>query len=112
MMPNAAALLGGAWQGEDQRSRRMKMVAFCTFGAIAPGGYILGGAWGAGIIHAGAHWGWVYWSMAIVCAGLTVAAWWLVPDNEVTNGRGSGGFDWWGSLAGVCGLVMVFIALK
>ncbi|KAI5821177.1 major facilitator superfamily domain-containing protein [Pyronema omphalodes] len=112
MMPNAAALLGGAWQGDDKRSRRMKMLAFCTFGAIAPGGYILGGAWGAGVIEAGSHWGWVYWSMAIVCAGLTVAAWLVVPDNEVTNGRGSGGFDWWGSLTGVCGLVMVFIALN
>jgi len=113
MMPNAAALLAGAWP--DIRSRHdqsRKMLAFCVFGAIAPGGYVLGAAWGAAVVETGLRWSWIYWSMAIVCIGLAVVSWVVIPNTQGLNGKGEGRVDYLGSAVGVTGLIFVFISLK
>jgi MFS family permease len=113
MMPNAAALLAGAWPNmSSKHDQSRKMLAFCIFGAIAPGGYILGGGWGSAVIYTGLRWGWIYWSMAIVCAALASAAWVVIPDTEGLNGKGEGTVDYIGSVFGVTGLVLVFVSLK
>ncbi|KAA8914488.1 major facilitator superfamily domain-containing protein [Sphaerosporella brunnea] len=113
MMPNAAALLAGAWpDSSSKHDQNRKMLAFCIFGAIAPGGYILGAAWGSGITETGLQWGWIYWSLAIVCAGLALAAWVVIPNTPGLNGRGQGTVDYIGSIVGVAGLVFVFVALN
>lgn len=113
MMPNAAALLASAWP--DVRSvhdQQRKVVAFCVFGAIAPAGYVLGAAWGSAVIATGLHWGWIYWSMAIVCFALAIAGAVAIPNTPNLNGRGKGSVDYLGSALGVAGLVLVFVSLK
>jgi MFS family permease len=113
LMPNAAALLGSAWP--DTRAKhdvQRKALAFCIFGAIAAAGYIVGGAWGAGIIENGYRWGWIYWSMAIVCAFVAIASWLVIPQSKGLTGRVSGTVDYLGSAVGVTGLTLLFIALK
>lgn len=113
LMPNASALLAAAWPDPRRpRDRKMKQLAFTVFGAIAPGGYIVGTAWGSAITQLGASWRWVYWSMAIGAAVLGLAAALIVPGSRGFNGRGRGGFDFLGSVLGVAGLVLVFVSLK
>lgn len=113
LMPNAAALLGGAWP--DVRSKHdqsRKMLAFCIFGAVAPAGYILGTAWGAAVIQTGLQWSWIYWTMAIVCLGFGAASWAVIPNTQGLNGRGEGKLDYLGSFVGVAGLILVFVSIK
>jgi MFS family permease len=113
MMPNAAALLAGAWpDSSSKHDQSRKMLAFCIFGAIAPGGFILGAAWGSALVHTGLQWRWIYWSMAIVCAALAVAASVVIPNTQGLNGKGEGTVDYLGSVVGVAGLVLVFVSLK
>jgi MFS family permease len=113
MMPNAAALLAGAWPNTSSRhDQSRKRLAFCIFGALAPGGYILGAVWGCAVTYTGLRWGWIYWSMAIVCAALALAAWVVIPNTQGLNGKGEGTVDYLGSVFGVAGLVLVFVSLK
>lgn len=65
-----------------RHDQSQKILAFCVFGAIAPGGYVLGAAWGAAIIETGLQWGWIYWRLAIVCAGLALASWAVIPEEK------------------------------
>ncbi|PUU79967.1 major facilitator superfamily domain-containing protein [Tuber borchii] len=107
MMPNAAALLALAWTQQWKKN-----LAFVVFGALAPAGFILGAGWGAGITETGVRWEWIYWSMAIVTAFYAVASWWVIPETGGMNDFHSTGFDVPGSVTGVAGLALIFIALN
>ena len=107
MMPNAAALLALAWTQQWKKN-----LAFVVFGAVAPAGFVLGAGWGAGITETGVRWEWIYWSMAIVTAFYAVASWWVIPEKGGMNDFHSMGFDVPGSVTGVAGLALIFIALK
>lgn len=107
LMPNAAALLANGWKEQWKKN-----MAFAIFGAIAPGGYIIGAAVAAAIMERGGTWEWIYWSMAIVGALYTLASWLVIPDGGGMNMFGSGGVDWLGSFFGVSGLILIFVSLK
>lgn len=115
MMPNAAGLLGAAWMGGGgKRDEKMKRLAFGIFGAIAPAGFMVAGAWASAVVQTGSRdWRWIFWSMAIVCAALTVASWFVIPEAlDKGSGEGLREFDFLGSVLGVVGLVMVFCGIK
>lgn len=107
LMPNAAALLANGWKEQWKKN-----LAFAIFGAVAPGGYLVGGAVAAFIIKRGGSWEWIYWSMAIVAAGYAVACWLVIPGEGGMNRYGTGKVDWIGSFFGVSGLVLIFVSLK
>lgn len=106
-MPNAAALLANGWKEQWKKN-----MAFAIFGAIAPGGFVVGAAVGAAITERGGTWEWIYWSMAIVGVLYALASWWVVPGGGGMNKPGAGRVDWLGSFFGVSGLVLIFVALK
>ncbi|KAI5797626.1 hypothetical protein EDC01DRAFT_716811 [Geopyxis carbonaria] len=110
LMPNAAALLAGAWPGAGKHDASRKALAFVVFGAIAPAGYVGGGAWGAAIVERGARWEWIFWSLTIATAALGAASAFLVP--VALDTRHPGGFDFLGSVVGVAGLVLVFVSIN
>lgn len=107
LMPNAAALLANGWKEQWKKN-----LAFAVFGAVAPGGFLVGAAVGSFIIQQGGSWEWIYWSMAIVAAVYAVACWWVVPGGGGMNKHGDGKVDWPGSFFGVSGLILVFVSLK
>ena len=109
LMPNAAALLAAGW-GPSERWK--KNAAFVAFGAVAPAGFVLGGGWSSGIVEGGVRWEWIFWSVAIVAASHAVASWAVIPERGGMNVRREGGIDYLGSVIGVAGLVLVFVAMK
>lgn len=115
MMPNAAGLLGAAWTGGGgKRDEKMKRLSFGIFGAIAPAGFMVAGAWASAVVQTGGKdWRWIFWSMAIVCMFLAVVSWVAIPDClDQGSGEGMPEFDFIGSVLGVVGLVMVFCGIK
>ncbi|KAM0713607.1 hypothetical protein Q7P37_010569 [Cladosporium fusiforme] len=80
-LPNGLALLGVLYS-----PGRRKAMAFAAFGGVAPGGAVVGSAFGG--IFALAWWPWTFWSSAIFLAGLAAMC------------------DPIGALAGVTGLVL------
>jgi MFS family permease len=105
LMPNAAALLGTAFQPGFKKN-----LAFALFGAVAPAGYVLGLMWGGIFTQLADDWRWTYWSMTALCVAMTAAAWVTIPSE--LNVRHGGSFDWIGSVVGVAGLVLIFFAFK
>ncbi|KAF2806158.1 MFS general substrate transporter [Mytilinidion resinicola] len=105
LMPNASALLGTAFPPGFKKN-----LAFAIFGAVAPGGYVLGLTWGAIFTQIAEDWRWTYWSMTFLCLTMTFAAWLVIP-SELNVSHG-GSFDWLGSLVGISGLVLIFFAFK
>ena len=110
VLPNGLALLGTTYPA----GRRKEMV-FSIFGATAPSGFLLGALFSS-IFAQYAWWPWSYWCMAIVCFSIVVISWFVIPsplrdnndyDDHLDEKRH---FDFAGSVAGICGLVMVNFA--
>lgn len=72
-MPNALAILGATYAPGPR-----KAMVFALFGAMAPGGAILGAAFAG--LFALAFWPWAFWSFAIALACLAVAGHFILPD--------------------------------
>lgn len=53
-------------------------MVFSIFGACAPVGSVIGGTFAS--LFALAWWPWAFWSLGIALAGLTIAAYFIVPD--------------------------------
>lgn len=106
-MPNAAALLANGWKEQWKKN-----LAFAIFGAIAPGGYVIGAAVAALIVERGGTWEWIYWSMAIVGTLYALTSWLVIPGDGRMNKYSPGRVDWLGSFFGVSGLVLIFVSLK
>jgi len=106
LMPNAAALLGTAFQPGTWK----KNAAFAALGAVAAGGYVAGTLWAGICADALNDWRWTYWSMAIACVFMVGLAAWLVPSG--LNVRRPGSVDWPGAFLGVVSLILIFFAFK
>ncbi|KAI1628651.1 major facilitator superfamily-domain-containing protein [Exophiala viscosa] len=72
-LPNGLALLGATYAP----GKRKDMV-FSLFGACAPGGSIVGGAFAG--LFALAWWPWTFWSLSIVLAVIVVVASYVIPE--------------------------------
>lgn len=103
LMPNALAVLGRTYP-----PGRKKEMAFSLFGACAPAGAIMGGAFSS-LLAERSWWPWAYWCMAMVCCLAGGCAFFVIPPTPV--GRASDqSFDVWGLITGVAGLVLVNVA--
>ncbi|KAB2570697.1 putative MFS-type transporter [Lasiodiplodia theobromae] len=105
LMPNASALLASAFKPGFKKN-----LAFAIFGAVAPGGYVAGLAWGGIFTQLVGDWRWTYWSMSILCLGSGAIAHMVIP-NALNIAHG-GSFDYLGSAVGVSGLVLIFFAFN
>ncbi|KAI9730005.1 MAG: hypothetical protein M1834_006203 [Cirrosporium novae-zelandiae] len=105
LMPNAAALIGTAFNPGFKKN-----LAFALFGAVAPGGYVLGLLWGALFAQLVDDWRWTYWAMCLVCLVLAGIAYVVIPTEF--NKKGHGTFDYLGTVVGVSGLVLVFFSFN
>lgn len=101
-MPNAAALLGHYFPMGKKR-----MIYMALFGAVAPLGFFFGALF-SGIFGQLVWWPWTFWVAAMVCALIVVMSYLAIPRNigNISNGC----FDWWGSISGVSGLVLINFA--
>lgn len=105
MLPNGLALFGASYAPGPRKN-----LAFALFGACAPIGSIIGSLFAG--IFALAWWPWTFWSFAIALLGITIAAFWVVPDvphktkPEKTLRGLAEQLDLLGGLVGVTGLVL------
>lgn len=109
LAPNALALLGRAY-----KPGLKKNLTFALFGAMAPWGFVIGALSGAFFAQT-TWWPWTFWSFAVASFALSAFAFLIVPKQLAKEAQFAGqpnrpGFDWTGSLLGVCGLVLVNIA--
>ncbi|THC95644.1 hypothetical protein EYZ11_004857 [Aspergillus tanneri] len=73
LLPNAIAIFGRAYPP----GLRKEMI-FSLFGATAPGGFIIGGAFSS-IFAQFVWWPWGYWVMGIMCFVFAALGLWVIP---------------------------------
>ncbi|TKX21378.1 MFS transporter-like protein 120 [Elsinoe australis] len=105
LMPNASALLAHAFKPGFKKN-----LAFAVFGAVAPGGYVAGLAWGGIFTQLAGDWRWTYWSMAAMCLVLGATAHFVIP--STLNIAHGGRFDYQGSFVGISGLILIFFSFN
>lgn len=103
LLPNSLAILGRTYP-----PGRRKEMAFSLFGATAPGGAVVGGAFSS-LLAERAWWPWAYWCMAIVCCLAGGCAIFVIPPTPPSS-TSDRSFDFFGSITGVAGLVLINIA--
>ncbi|EDK35987.2 hypothetical protein PGUG_00085 [Meyerozyma guilliermondii ATCC 6260] len=103
LLPNGLAILGRFYP-----PGKRKTIAFVVFGAGTPLGFVFGSIFGA-IFSQFTHWAWIYWSMGIACACLTILAFLIIPQDTLDEGRNKE-FDFLGAFTGVGGLVLFNVA--
>ncbi|KAF2809162.1 YOR378W-like protein [Mytilinidion resinicola] len=106
LMPNALALFGRAYSPGIRKN-----IVFSFFGAAAPAGFVIGATSGS-FFGQVAWWPWAFWSFGITCFALGVLSMFIIPNALSDRPAKSPGFDWSGSIVGVCGLVLVNIAFN
>ena len=103
LLPNSLAVLGSTYP-----PGRRKEMAFSLFGAAAPGGFVIGGAFSS-LLAERAWWPWAYWCMATTCCLIAGATYFVVPRASKHHSTPQI-FDLWGSVTGVAGLILVNVA--
>ncbi|KAI9830913.1 MAG: hypothetical protein M1819_005295 [Sarea resinae] len=105
VLPNGIAVLGRLY---PQGTR--KNMVFSIFGASAPGGFVIGAAFGS-IFAQLTWWPWAFWCLTLVCALIAGLAVIVIPtaekppaDHPVQK------FDFIGSVLGVGGMVLINVA--
>lgn len=111
LAPNALALLSRAY-----KPGLKKNLTFALFGAMAPWGFVFGALSGA-LFAQTTWWPWTFWSYGIAAFALAGASHLIVPTALAKEAQFAGqrqpqrpGFDWTGSVVGVCGLILVNVA--
>ena len=108
VLPNGIAILGRSYPP----GRRKEMV-FCLFGAVAPGGFILGAVFST-LLAQLVWWPWGYWIFAIACFMFSVLAFLAIPAvaHETPRKELSTWYrlDGPGAITGVSGLVLINFA--
>ncbi|KAG7662002.1 uncharacterized protein J8A68_004502 [[Candida] subhashii] len=99
MMPNTQALIGAFYQ---DGTRKNMCMAF--FGAIAPTGFFVGAIFN-GLLAVKIWWAWSFWIGGIASIVVGILALFAIPKNIGVLSGGS--FDYWGSLFGVSGLILI-----
>ncbi|KIW90372.1 uncharacterized protein Z519_09017 [Cladophialophora bantiana CBS 173.52] len=74
LLPNGVALLGASYANGSPR----KDMVFAIFGACAPGGSLIGGAFAG--VFALTWWPWTFFSFAISLAILAIVSFFVIPD--------------------------------
>ncbi|CCG22997.1 hypothetical protein CORT_0D01490 [Candida orthopsilosis Co 90-125] len=104
MMPNSQALIGNFYP-----NGRRKNMCFALFGAVAPSGFIVGALF-SGLFTDRVWWPWTFWICGIVSISLAILALFVIPAK--VGSRSPGKFDYWGSITGVSGLVLINFAFN
>ena len=89
------------------------MIGFACFGACGPLGAATG-AFFAALIADLAWWPWNFWILAVVCFVIMGLAYIILPNDclDTTPTGTSPKFDYWGTLTGVTGLILINFALN
>lgn len=91
------------------------MIGFACFGACGPLGATAGAVFSA-LLADLAWWPWMFWVLSIVCLIVMGLAFVILPDENVaiteTNSKQRPSFDYWGTITGVSGLVLINFALN
>ncbi|KAJ6171243.1 major facilitator superfamily transporter [Penicillium chermesinum] len=108
LLPNAVAILGRTYPPGLR-----KQVAFCLFGSVAPGGFIVGGLFGS-LLAQFLWWPWAYWIMAIACALFALLGSVVIPSIPQIKPREDlsmmARLDVWGAIPGMVGLILINFA--
>ncbi|KAF2873782.1 major facilitator superfamily domain-containing protein [Massariosphaeria phaeospora] len=110
LIPNAVALIGRTLPLGQQR-----MIGFACFGACGPLGAAVGAVFAA-LLADTAWWPWSFWILAIVCLIVMALAFVILPDDIPSVSEDAGSqrpyFDYWGTITGVTGLILINFALN
>ncbi|KIW07398.1 uncharacterized protein PV09_02241 [Verruconis gallopava] len=111
LVPNAIAILARNFAVGNPRN-----TAFACFGAAGPTGATAGAVFTA-VVAQLSWWPWCFWILSAVCLLVAALAVFIVPGapadlfkSSRTNMKLT--FDYWGFFTGVCGLVLVNLALN
>jgi MFS family permease len=107
LMPNALALFGRAYAPGSIR----KNIVFSIFGALAPAGFVIGGA-SSSLFAQLVWWPWGFWSYGAAAFGLAAFALLAIPRALSDRPTVRPQFDAAGSLLVVAGLVLVNVAFN
>lgn len=108
LLPNALAILGRTYPPGPRKD-----MVFSIFGATAPGGFAVGGAFSA-LLAQRAWWPWGYWIMGIVCITFAIFGFFAIPHSQ--SPELSSDTPWWvkcdlvGGLLGVAALILINFA--
>jgi len=75
MLPNALAILGIAYPPSPRKN-----LVFSLFGAVAPGGCVVGAALAS--VFALVWWPWFFWAMGIVLLATAVLGYFVIPEDH------------------------------
>lgn len=109
LVPNAVALIG-----RNLPVGQKRMIGFACFGACGPLGAATGAVFTA-LIADFLWWPWNFWILAGVCIIVMVLASIILPDDFLSEddaGFSRPGFDYWGTVTGVTGLILINFALN
>ncbi|OAG03103.1 MFS general substrate transporter [Paraphaeosphaeria sporulosa] len=111
LVPNAVALIGRTLPVGKQR-----MIGFACFGASGPLGATAGAVFSA-LLAELAWWPWMFWVLAVLCLIVMGLAYMILPEERMEPVRGPINakpptFDYWGTITGVSGLVLINTALN
>lgn len=109
LIPNAVALIG-----RTLPAGQMRMLGFACFGACGPLGAALGAVFSALIAE---RWWWPcnFWVLSFVALIVMGCAWFILPADCTHEDRPKSKppkFDYWGTITGVTGLLLVNFALN
>lgn len=109
LIPNAVALIG-----RTLPAGQMRMLGFACFGACGPLGATLGAVFSALIAE---RWWWPcnFWVLSFVALIVMGCSWAILPADrtpESEPGLKQHSFDYWGTITGVTGLILVNFALN
>jgi MFS family permease len=108
LLPNAVAILGRSYP-----PGRRKGMVFCLFGAVAPGGFTLGGTFSS-LLAERLWWPWAYWILAIACVVFAILGYFIIPAMEQEPLRPDlstfDRLDGLGAITGVSGLILINFA--
>lgn len=104
--PNAVAIIGHYYPMGFKR-----IIGMCLFGAVAPGGFVISSLFNALITTRG-WWPWNFWVMSIVTLCVAILAYFVFPLNIRNHDTEASGFDTWGSVSGILGLILINFSLN
>ena len=103
-LPNAVALLARTYP-----NNKRKTLVFALFGATAPSGWMVGGAFGS-LFAQLVWWPWTYWVQAGVCLIIAAVSLYVVPKEVIPAVAPGESIDVLGASTAVAGLILFVYA--
>ncbi|ANB11103.1 Amf1p [Sugiyamaella lignohabitans] len=103
LLPNGLAIFGMLYPAGSRKN-----IVFALFGAVAPGGFVLGAIFST--LLAKHRWDFTFYVGSIVCFLLTIAAYVIIPNYENKSNHDRQPFDILGALTGIGGLMLFNVA--